>query len=120
MSSRPGPGSPRWPSPAGPPSRPRPRKRRPRPRPSRPRSSAAAEQWGRYRLRMRAAVFLDRDDTLMAANSSPAPPPPCAPGDVIDPGLVLLLPGVLDACRRLKRAGFALVVISNQGVVARG
>lgn len=69
---------------------------------------------------MRPAVFLDRDDTLMAANSLPAPPPPAAPGDVIDPSLVRLLPGVLEGCRRLRSAGFVLIVVSNQGVVARG
>ncbi|MEX2220150.1 MAG: HAD-IIIA family hydrolase [Phycisphaerales bacterium] len=68
----------------------------------------------------RSAVFLDRDDTLMEARSLPAPAPPAAPGDVCDPALVRLLPGVLGACRRLNEAGFALVVISNQGVVARG
>src|ERR1043165_5644871 len=69
---------------------------------------------------MRPAVYLDRADTLMGANSLPAPAPPCAPGDVMDPTLVRLLPGVLEGCRALKQAGFALVVISNQGVVARG
>jgi D-glycero-D-manno-heptose 1,7-bisphosphate phosphatase len=69
---------------------------------------------------MRPAVFLDRDDTLMEANSLPAPPPPAAPGDVIDPALVRLLPGAREACAALKRAGFALVVVSNQGSVARG
>jgi D-glycero-D-manno-heptose 1,7-bisphosphate phosphatase len=69
---------------------------------------------------MRAAVFLDRDDTLMEARSLPVPPPPAAHGDVTDPGQVRLMPGVLEACRRLKEAGFVLVVVSNQGVVARG
>lgn len=69
---------------------------------------------------MRRAVFLDRDDTLIHARSLPAPPPPAAPGDVCDPALVSLLPGVPEACRSLKRAGFTLVVFSNQGVVARG
>jgi histidinol-phosphate phosphatase family protein len=66
------------------------------------------------------AVFLDRDDTLMEANSLPAPPPPAAPGDVCDPALVRLLPGALEACRLLREAGYLLVVVSNQGVVARG
>jgi len=66
------------------------------------------------------AVFLDRDDTLVECNSLPPPSPPAAPGDLIDPALVRLLPGVLGACRRLKAAGFRLVVISNQGTVARG
>lgn len=69
---------------------------------------------------MRPAVFFDRDDTLMEANSLPAPPPPAAPGDVIDPALVRLLPGAREACAALKHAGFALVVVSNQGSVARG
>lgn len=69
---------------------------------------------------MRPAVFLDRDDTLMAANSLPPPPPPAAPGDVVDPDLVELLPGVLEGCRDLRDAGFILVVVTNQGVVARG
>ncbi len=66
------------------------------------------------------AVFLDRDDTLIECNGLPAPPPPAAPGDLTDPALVRLLPGVPGACAALKRAGFALVVVSNQGVVARG
>lgn len=56
----------------------------------------------------------------MMARALPTPPPPCAPGDVVDANLVRVLPGALDACRRLKDAGFALVVVSNQGVVARG
>lgn len=37
-----------------------------------------------------------------------------------DPGLVRLLPGVAGACQALRRAGCTLVVVSNQGVVARG
>lgn len=69
---------------------------------------------------MHPAVFLDRDDTLIEANSLPPPPPPAAPGDLVDPALVRLLPGVHTACTRLHAAGFKLVVISNQGVVARG
>jgi len=69
---------------------------------------------------VRPAIFLDRDDTLMEANSLPPPPPPGARGDVVNPELVKLLPGAKDGCERLKQAGFALVVVSNQGVVARG
>jgi len=68
----------------------------------------------------RPAVFLDRDDTLIEARSLPPPPPPAAPGDVCDPAMVRPLPGVREACARLKRAGFLLIVVSNQGVVARG
>ena len=49
-----------------------------------------------------ATVFLDRDDTLIACTDLPAPPPPAAPGDLVDP------------------AGHTLVVVSNQGSVARG
>lgn len=70
--------------------------------------------------RMNKAVFLDRDDTLMEARSLPPPPLPAAPGDVVDPALVRLLPGAAESCRRLKRAGYLLVVVTNQGVVARG
>jgi histidinol-phosphate phosphatase family protein len=66
------------------------------------------------------AVFLDRDDTLIECNGLPSPPPPAAPGDLTDPALVRLLPGAREACVELKRAGFMLVVVSNQGVVARG
>ncbi len=58
---------------------------------------------------MRPAVFLDRDDTLID-NA----------GDLADPSLVRLLPGALEACERLAGAGLTLVVVSNQGVVARG
>lgn len=60
------------------------------------------------------AVFLDRDDTLIRCNG-------LAPGnDLGDPALVEPLPGAVEACRLLKNAGFVLVVITNQGGVARG
>lgn len=61
------------------------------------------------RGRTRRCVFLDRDGVL-----------------VEDAGLLLkaediqILPGVPEALASLHRAGFALVVISNQAVVARG
>jgi len=60
------------------------------------------------------AVFLDRDDTLVACRSV------VSDGDLGDPALVTLLPGALEGCRALRRAGFTLVVVSNQGGVARG
>lgn len=63
---------------------------------------------------MRPAVFLDRDDTLIRCRSV------TPDGDLGDPDLVELLPGALETCRSLKEAGFALVVITNQGGVARG
>ncbi len=68
---------------------------------------------------VRSAVFLDRDDTLIACNELP-PPAGGARGDLVDPGLVRLLPGVRTGCERLVRAGLLLVVVSNQGSVARG
>jgi D-glycero-D-manno-heptose 1,7-bisphosphate phosphatase len=57
----------------------------------------------------RRAMFLDRDGVLIE-----------------DAGLlthadeIRVFPGVPEALERLKQAGFALVVISNQAVVARG
>ena len=62
------------------------------------------------------AVFLDRDDTLIANAELPLP----YPGDLLDPAFVRLLPGVAHGCRQLKDAGFNLVVVTNQGGVARG
>lgn len=67
---------------------------------------------------MRPAVFLDRDDTLIANASVTAHTP--HPGDLVDPALVQLLPGVAEGLALLQRAGFLLVVITNQGCVARG
>lgn len=59
---------------------------------------------------MRSAVFLDRDGTLIAND-----------GDLGDPAAVTLLPGAADACALLRRSGDRLlVVVSNQGGVARG
>lgn len=69
---------------------------------------------------MHPAVFLDRDDTLIACNELPPPPPPGKRGDLVDPALVRPLPGVLEGLTLLTRAGFTLVVVSNQGCVARG
>jgi D-glycero-D-manno-heptose 1,7-bisphosphate phosphatase len=57
----------------------------------------------------RPAVFLDRDGTLMED-----------PGYVGDPALVRVLPGVPEALRRLKNAGFELVIITNQSGIGRG
>lgn len=60
------------------------------------------------------AIFLDRDDTLIHCDD-------VAPdGDLGDPALVRLVPGAADACSRLKAAGYRLIVVSNQGGVARG
>jgi D,D-heptose 1,7-bisphosphate phosphatase len=55
------------------------------------------------------AVFLDRDNTLIDND-----------GDLGDPDRVRLLEGVPQALARLRDAGYRLVVVSNQGGVARG
>jgi D-glycero-D-manno-heptose 1,7-bisphosphate phosphatase len=57
----------------------------------------------------RPAVFLDRDGTLLEE---------CDYLD--DPGRVRFLPGALAALRRLRDAGYLLVVVTNQSGIARG
>lgn len=57
----------------------------------------------------RPAVFLDRDDTLIA--NVPY---------LSDPVDLRLLPGASEALARLRRAGFVLVLVTNQSVVGRG
>ncbi len=58
---------------------------------------------------MQPVVFLDRDNTLIAND-----------GDLGDPARVTLLDGVPEGLRRLRDAGYRLVVVTNQGGVARG
>ncbi|MDP7030126.1 MAG: HAD family hydrolase [Phycisphaerales bacterium] len=55
------------------------------------------------------AVFLDRDNTIIVND-----------GDLGDPSGVSLMPGTKAALARLHAAGWPLVVITNQGGVARG
>jgi D-glycero-D-manno-heptose 1,7-bisphosphate phosphatase len=55
------------------------------------------------------AVFLDRDGVLIEDMEL-----------LTDSSQIRLLPGVAQALARLKEAGFALPVVSNQPVVARG
>ncbi len=70
---------------------------------------------------LRPAIFLDRDDTINRNADLPdAAWVGRTPGDLLDPDHVHLLPGALDACRRLADAGYAIVVITNQGGIARG
>jgi len=57
----------------------------------------------------RRAVFLDRDGTLIHD-----------PGYLADPDGVTLLAGVADGLRALRRAGFDLVLVTNQSGIARG
>ncbi|MBT8403021.1 MAG: HAD family hydrolase [Gemmatimonadetes bacterium] len=57
----------------------------------------------------RPAVFLDRDGTLIEDADYLA-----------DPEGVVLIAGAADALARLRAAGFALVVVTNQSGIARG
>ncbi len=68
----------------------------------------------------RPAVFLDRDDTLIENATLPREAFPATPGDLYLPEWVRPLPAAVEACRQLADAGLTLVVITNQGCVARG
>ncbi len=57
----------------------------------------------------RRAIFLDRDGVLVRDV-----------GPLTSPDDIVLTPGVALGLRELSRAGFLLVVVSNQTVVARG
>jgi D-glycero-D-manno-heptose 1,7-bisphosphate phosphatase len=64
---------------------------------------------------MRRAVFLDRDGVLNRAVLREGKPyPPATLGEL------RVLSGVRDACRKLREAGFALILITNQPDIARG
>jgi len=63
----------------------------------------------------RRAVFLDRDGGLNRAVVQEGKPYPPANIDEME-----ILPGVPDAIKQLKAAGFVLIVVSNQPDVARG
>src|SRR6476620_699626 len=58
---------------------------------------------------LRPGVFLDRDGTLIEHVHY-----------LSDPGLVRILPGAAEAIKRLRRAGFACVLVTNQSAVGRG
>jgi D-glycero-D-manno-heptose 1,7-bisphosphate phosphatase len=64
---------------------------------------------------LRRAVFLDRDGVLIATHIEDGVTRP--PASIDD---VLVLAGVPAALDRLRRAGFLLVVVTNQPDVARG
>ncbi|MCP4758589.1 MAG: HAD family hydrolase [Planctomycetes bacterium] len=57
----------------------------------------------------RPAIFLDRDNTIIRND-----------GDLGDPDGVELMPTALEALASLHSAGWPLIVITNQGGVARG
>jgi len=63
----------------------------------------------------RRAVFLDRDGVINRAVVRDGRPYPPASVDDVE-----LLPGVDAALRRLKAAGYLLIVVTNQPDVARG
>jgi D-glycero-D-manno-heptose 1,7-bisphosphate phosphatase len=65
---------------------------------------------------MHRAVFLDRDGVLnrVFLQADGKTHPPASPQDLE------VLPGVLDFCQSLRRAGFLLIVVTNQPDVARG
>jgi D-glycero-D-manno-heptose 1,7-bisphosphate phosphatase len=58
---------------------------------------------------MRQAVFFDRDGTLMEET-----------GYCADPAHVRVYPGVSEALRSLKNAGFLNIILSNQSGIGRG
>lgn len=57
----------------------------------------------------RRAVFLDRDGTIIAD-----------PGFVRSVAMVEVLPGAIDAIRRLQAAGYLAIVVTNQSGLSRG
>jgi D-glycero-D-manno-heptose 1,7-bisphosphate phosphatase len=57
----------------------------------------------------RPAVFVDRDGTLIAD-----------PGYLSDPGAVRLMPGAAAAIARLNRAGYPVILVTNQSGIGRG
>lgn len=59
--------------------------------------------------RRRPAAFLDRDGTLIEERNY-----------IADPDDVALIPGAAEALRKLRDAGYALVVVTNQSGIARG
>lgn len=58
---------------------------------------------------LRPAVFLDRDGTVIQEREYLA-----------DPAGVRLVPGAAEAIRRLRAAGYAVVIVTNQSGIARG
>lgn len=55
------------------------------------------------------AAFVDRDGTLIEER-----------GDLGDPAGVALIPGSVDAVRRLQEAGLKVILVTNQSGIAKG
>ncbi|MEQ9097143.1 MAG: HAD-IIIA family hydrolase [Phycisphaerales bacterium] len=68
----------------------------------------------------RPAVFFDRDDTLIENRTLPAEAMAGKAGDLADPAWVRPLPGAREACQCAVRLGYAVIIVTNQGVAARG
>lgn len=65
--------------------------------------------------RLLRAVFLDRDGVVNRAVLRQGKPyPPATLSDL------RVLPGVREACKKLREAGFALILVTNQPDIARG
>jgi D-glycero-D-manno-heptose 1,7-bisphosphate phosphatase len=64
---------------------------------------------------MRRAVFLDRDGVVSRAVLRHGKP--YSPATLSD---LRLLPGVREACTKLRESGFALILITNQPDISRG
>jgi D-glycero-D-manno-heptose 1,7-bisphosphate phosphatase len=72
-------------------------------------------------LGLRPAIFLDRDDTVnVNADLPEAAWEGVKWGDLLKPEFAILMDGVREALIALKQAGYVLVVITNQGGLARG
>lgn len=81
----------------------------------RPAPSIRQEQSGQECPRSKRAVFLDRDGVLNRSLTRDGKPyPPSTPEEFE------IYPEVPEACRKLKQAGFLLVVVTNQPDVGRG
>jgi len=74
-----------------------------------PEAQVAADVRERVRRSGRPAIFIDRDGTLLELIPY-----------LHDPGQVRLVSGVAEALAAAGRAGFALVVVTNQSGIARG
>jgi D-glycero-D-manno-heptose 1,7-bisphosphate phosphatase len=55
------------------------------------------------------AAFIDRDGTLIEER-----------GDLGDPADVALIPGSIDAVRRMQEAGLKVILVTNQSGIAKG
>jgi len=71
--------------------------------------TSSAQKLRRAGNAMTPAVFLDRDGTLIELVHH-----------LTDPGDVRLIPGAGAAVKALRRAGFPVVIVTNQSVIGRG